>query len=314
LIRLQINSYCLVFWDDTIIYLCRIKYSCILYIEYISCIVKKRSKSRGGDFLYKMIALDVDGTLVGQDSIISQQTKESIYAARKKGVKIILVSGREAYSINMFAKELELDELIISLNGAMVTDSQLKETLFRTDIKSQITKDIIQRCEEKNIPNVLFSGNELFAKEEDENLELFRKYSHAPIDIVGKLSEFYNDHLIGKMLLIGENEELTEMKNTLAKLYHGEINMDFSKPFFLEIYNSNTSKGIMLEKVANHYGIESKEIIAMGDGENDISMIEYAGIGVAMANALESVKKKADFITLSQWENGVSYAMKRFIF
>lgn len=261
-----------------------------------------------------MVALDVDGTLIGQDSIMSQQTKESIHTARKQDVKIILVSGREAYSINMFAKELELDELIISLNGAMVTDSELKKTIFRMDIKSEITKDIIKRCEERNIPNVLFSGNRLFAEKDDESLELFRKYSHTPIDIVGKLSEFYNDHLVGKILLIGDNKELTDMKNTLTKLYYDEINMDFSKPFFLEIYNSNTSKGIMLEKVAKHYGIENKEIMAIGDGENDISMIEYAGMGVAMGNALESVKKKANFITLSQWENGVSHAMKRFLF
>lgn len=261
-----------------------------------------------------MVALDVDGTLIGKDGIISKQTRASIHAARKKNIKIILISGREAYSVNMFANELELDELIISLNGAMVTDNGLKRILFRKDIKPKITKDIIKICEEKRVPIILFCENELFANQEDENLELFKKYSHAPVNIVGKLSDFYKEHLVGKILMIGDHEQLLDIKIDLEKSYYGEINIEFSKPFFLEIYNADTSKGIMLEKIAGYYGIKSEEVMAIGDGENDVSMIEYAGMGVAMGNALENVKRKADFITLSQCENGVSYALEKILF
>ncbi|SKC87900.1 Cof-type HAD-IIB family hydrolase [Maledivibacter halophilus] len=264
--------------------------------------------------MYKMIALDVDGTLIGSDGVISQETKASINAAIKKDIKIILISGREAYSINIFAKELNLNQLIVSLNGAMVIDSQLEKIFFRKDIEPEITENIIKICEEKNISMVLFSGNELFANHEDEDIKLFRKYSHAPVNNVGKLSDFYKNHLVSKVLMIADNKKLLEVKGALEKSYSQEINIEFSKPFFLEIYNKNTSKGIMLKKIADYYGIESKEIIAIGDGENDISMIEYAGMGVAMGNALENVKEKADFITLPQSENGVGYAIEKILF
>lgn len=273
----------------------------------------KRKFYIGGDSLYKLIALDLDGTLIGKDGNISPQTKKNIEAVKQRGVKIILVSGREPYSVSLYAKELGLDDLIIALNGAIVTNREVNKILFRIDIDAEITKDVIRKCREKNIFNILFIGNELFAERDDKHLELFTEYSHAPVKVVRKLSKFYNGQSVGKILSISDYDTLTSLKNNLKKLYVKKINLDFSKPFFLEIYSYKTSKGIMLKKVADYYGIDRKEIIVIGDGENDISMIKYAGMGVAMGNALECVKKNANFVTFSNSDDGVSYAIEKFL-
>ena len=111
-----------------------------------------------------------------------------------------------------------------------------------------------------------------------------------------------------------DREKLKQIRDLLQEKYGDQLNIVFSKPFFLEATDKNASKGTALLKVAEMYGIKPQEVIAIGDSENDISMIRNAGLGIAVANAKERIKKEADFVTLSNNESGVAYAINKFIF
>ncbi len=263
--------------------------------------------------MYKLLALDLDGTLLGKENQISQRVKRNIKELKNKGIKVVLASGREPTSVSKFAKELELNEYIIALNGAIVTDVDVKEIMFRKDIAAEISKDVIHISEENGIQNVLFIEDRIYSSKKSDYLDLFCEYAHEPVNIVGKLSDFYSNQKVGKIILVDEHDILKKAKDKIEEKFHRKVNVDFSKPFFLEIYNFKTSKGTMLSKIADSYGINREEIIAIGDGENDISMIEYAGLGVAMGNALDAVKERADFVTYTNLEDGVNYVIEKYL-
>lgn len=170
---------------------------------------------------------------------------------------------------------------------------------------------------EKDIYNVVFIRNKLYvSNKDDDRFKLFEKYTTTEIEEVENLYEFLDKsnlwESVGKILQSGDNEILTMFKEKNLSIYRDDITAEFSLPFFLEVYNSGASKGHAMAKIGETYGIDRDEIIAIGDGENDISMIEYAGVGIAMENGLDIVKKNADFIALSNSEDGVSYAIKKY--
>jgi Cof subfamily protein (haloacid dehalogenase superfamily) len=263
--------------------------------------------------LYRLVALDMDGTLLNPNRIINDRVKKAIADARKKGVKIILSSGRGFKGIEKFVKELELDELVISINGAAVTDGSGEKLIFSQHLEPEVSKRILQLQKEDGIFAVLFIGNDMYVDELNDKSVYFSNFEDVKLTPVANFLEFYKSQPIGKMLMIGEHEKLAVFKEKLLDELGRHINATFSLPHFLETYNINVNKGIMLHKVAEYYGIEMEEVIAMGDGENDISMIECAGLGVAMENAMEEVKLAADFITKSNAEDGVAYVIEKFI-
>jgi Cof subfamily protein (haloacid dehalogenase superfamily) len=267
--------------------------------------------------MYKILALDLDGTLLNEEHRITKKAEEGIEKLKDIGVKIILVSGREAGSVVTYSKELGLNECIVGFNGGIVTNNSGEKILFQRNIDEKVVKHVIESCEEKGLYNILFVHNNLYVSNyDDERYELFKKYTTSEIYAVGDLMEFVIENRLfakmGKMLQVGTYEELVDFKKGIDDIYSDKVNSQFSLPFFLEIYNSNVSKGRALKEIAENYNIDREDIIAIGDGENDISMIKYAGVGIAMENAPLHVRKEADFVTKSNFEEGVNYAIEKF--
>lgn len=263
--------------------------------------------------MYKLVALDMDGTLLNVNHKISDRVKKAIGDARKKGVKVILSSGRGFKGIERFVKELELNELVVSINGAVVTDASGEKTVFSTHMEPAVTRRIIELQKEYNVFSIYFEGMKMYVEELNEKALYFANFEGVELIPVGNMLEFYNTQPIGKMLMIGEHEKFLSFREILLGELGQYINATFSLPDFLEAYNINVSKGIVLHKIAEYYGLKREEVIAIGDGENDISMIEYAGLGVAMANAMEPVKNAADLITKSNAEDGVAHIIEEYI-
>lgn len=263
--------------------------------------------------MYKLVALDIDGTLLNADREISDRVKKTIYDVRKKGVKVILSSGRGYMGVKRFVEELELEELVLCLNGAAVSDASGEELVFSENVDPNVCKKVIEFCEEHNIYTILFVGKDAYVNERNHKAEFFELHDRIKVNAVGKLSRFYNGHPTGKLLMHDEYENLKKLRDRIENELKEKINVTFSLPYFLEAYSPKTSKGLMLSKVAEYYGIKREEVIAMGDGENDLSMIEYAGMGIAMGNAVDIVKQKANFITKPNTEDGVAYALEKFI-
>lgn len=267
--------------------------------------------------MFKMLTMDLDGTLLNEEHVISQVNKENIRRISENGVKIILASGREPVSILPFSRELGINDYMIGLNGAIISDGTGKDIIYEKNIPPVVAKYIVYKCEEQNILNIIFIRNKLFISTlEDKRAELFNKYTNTKIEPVGKLSSFIEQNnlwnSIGKMLQPDDNKILKEFQFDIEHKWSDDVVAEFSLPFFLEVYNTRASKGQAMGIIAKKYDIDIRETIAIGDGENDLSMIEVAGLGVAMENALEIVKKSADYITLSNIEDGVSHVIRKY--
>ena len=263
--------------------------------------------------MYKLVALDMDGTLLNGNKKINDRVKKAIADARKKGVKVILSSGRGFKGIEKYVKELQLDELVISLNGAIVTDGTGEKSVFSIHMEPSVSRRIIELQKEYDIFSINFIGQKMYVEVLNEKALYFSTFEGVEVIAVGNMLEFYNSQPIGKMLMIEKHEKYTIFRQKLIEELGQYINATFSLPDFLEVYNINVNKGIVLHKVAEYYGIKREEVIAIGDGENDISMIEYAGLGVAMENAMDSVKNAADLITKSYVEDGVAHVIEEYI-
>lgn len=267
--------------------------------------------------MYKVLALDLDGTLLNEEHRISEKSKKYLTKLKEKDVKIVLASGREPISILPYSKELGLKEMVIGFNGGIISDFTGERIIYEENIDKLIAKELIKICEERDIFNVVFVRNNLYvSNKDDKRFEMFRKYSTSKIEEVGSLHKFIEEedlwNQIGKMLQCGENEFLSSFKEEIEYKYPKEMSAQFSLPYFLEVYNYKASKGEALNKIAKSYNLDRENVIAIGDGENDISMLEYAEVGIAMENALDSVKEKSDYITLSNKEDGVSHAINKY--
>lgn len=267
----------------------------------------------GGNKLYKLVALDMDGTLLNENKKINDRVKKAIADARKKGVKVILSSGRGFKGIEKYVKELQLDELVISLNGAIVTDASGEKLVFNNYMDPDVNRRIIELQKEYDIFSINFIGEKMYVEELNEKAMYFATFEGVEVIAVGNMLEFYNAQPISKMLMIEKHEKFLVFKQKLIEELGEYVNATFSLPDFLEVYNINVNKGIVLHKIAEYYGLKREEVIAIGDGENDISMIQYAGLGVAMENAMDLVKNSADLIAKSNVEDGVALVIEKYI-
>lgn len=267
--------------------------------------------------MYEILALDLDGTLLNEEHKLSEKNKEELAKLKEKDVRIILASGREPTSILPYSRKLDLEEMVIGFNGGIISDYTGEEIIYEENIDSEVAKDIIKTCEKKDIYNIVFIRNTLYvSNKKDKRFEIFRNYSTSKIEEVGSLYNFIEKNnmwnIIGKLLQCGENEFLSIFKKELERKYSEKIFAQFSLPCFLEVYSSKASKGKALNRITKSYNLNRESVVAIGDGENDISMIEYAKVGIAMENALDRVKEKSDFITLSNSDDGVSHAIKKY--
>lgn len=262
--------------------------------------------------MFKLVALDIDGTLLDNNHELSSKVEETLTRVKEKGIRIILASGRDFPAIKPFLYKLETEDLSICMNGCKVYDYSGK-LIFDESIDKKTSEEIIKLCEEKEIYIILFMNENIYV-EKSFNYMDYENYTGKGIE-VGKISKFINNKAdnIYKILLVGEHERLLEIKKILKLEYKGKVNAIFSLPQFLEIFSNRIDKGLMLKKIANLHNISPEKVLSIGDWDNDISMIEFAGLGVAMGNGSSKLKEKADFITKTNEEHGVAYALEKFI-
>lgn len=261
--------------------------------------------------MVKLVALDMDGTLLDEEHLLRYEVIDTVKKVQNKGIKVVLVSGRDFKAMKPFLQVLGIQDLIIGMNGCKVYNNK-GEVVFSESIEPYIGKEIIRLCERENKYSILFINGNTYVSKASNYLE-HEYYTGNAIES-GQLSSFYKDNMVlDKIIIVDEHEKLLKMNNILDKDFHGKINCEFTLPIFLEIFSNKVNKGLMLERVAKYYNINREEIIAVGDWDNDIPMIEYAGLGIAMGNASKNLKEKADFITKSNQEDGAAYALKKFI-
>lgn len=264
-----------------------------------------------------MLVLDLDGTLTNSRKELTEPTRKALIDIQENGKKIVLASGRPINGIVPLAEKLELSRFggyMLSFNGARITQCSTDEIIYNRTIPPKAIPPIFDIV--KEFPGVdivtydkefIFSGlhtNEYTQKESQIN-----KMEIVPVDN-------FVSHLtfpVNKLLVPGDPAVLDEMIPVLQKRFHKQLNVYKSEPFFLEIMPRNIDKAHSLQKLLNSIGLSTDAMICCGDGFNDLSMIEYAGLGVAMENAQPIVKEHADFITKSNDDDGILYVIDMFL-
>lgn len=264
---------------------------------------------------YKIIVLDLDGTLTNSKKEISKPTLDALIDIQERGYKVVLASGRPTPGVLPLAKEVQLDKFggyVLSYNGAKIIDCRTNEVIYQKTLPGEVIPELYNAAVESNVGIISYDNDcVVVGRELDKYIELEARINHIPPKKVDNFAE-YIDYPVNKCLMTGEHEVLLEVQKKLQNKYKSLLSIYFSEPFFLEIMPQNIDKAHSLIKLLNTIGITSEEMVCCGDGFNDISMIEIAGLGVAMENAQDVVKQTADFITYSNDDDGILHVIKKF--
>ena len=261
---------------------------------------------------YKLMAVDVDGTLLDSNSNLTEGTKKAIKAGVENGLIFAISTGRPIQGVEHFNKTLNLDLPFITYNGAMVVMGNSKEILYEQKLSEKKAKEILDLGQKYNTTIMIWTNNNLYVTEINERTEKYKSISGVEPILIDDVDELIKSG-VTKILWYDEIERINQFESEVGKYLDNKVNYHTSRPMFLEFVDINASKAIAMEKLGEYYGIKQSEMIAVGDGYNDLSMIEYAGLGVVMANAKDEIKAKGDYVTLSNDEDGVAHVIYEFI-
>ncbi|WP_027415491.1 Cof-type HAD-IIB family hydrolase [Aneurinibacillus terranovensis] len=260
---------------------------------------------------YKLAAIDIDGTLLTDDYSITGETKKTLHLAEEQGVTVVMCSGRGPFSVIPILEELELDGYLITHNGAVVTHSKTREILWESGFYMDDLKDVVSYCRASGIHTDFCSPFEMYTEtlDNEEVNKMYAKYLATPKLVDDALR--VRDKIV-KFTLFGSDEQLTKAFADIQAMQL-PIKTIRSGPYYIDIIEKSTSKGTALRHLADKLGISMNETIAIGNYYNDLEMIHAAGVGVAVENAPEDVKREADLIVASNNDNGVADAIRRLI-
>lgn len=263
---------------------------------------------------YKMICLDIDGTLLNSNHQISETVKETIkLVVSKQHIPIVLVSARMPKGIRFLQKELEIKAPIICYSGALILDEKGKQ-LSTERIDSAYLKEIYRVTDALNIHISLYKDDQWYVESMDAWAKQESKITNIKPKVISfvTLLELWEKEGNGpnKILCMAKPKQIIQLKETLKI---EALNIYPSKETYLEIMPKQASKTSAIQVLERKFGVQQSEIIAIGDNHNDIDMLKYAGLGVAMGNAPETVKQHAKEITLTNDEDGVAAALLKYV-
>ena len=262
----------------------------------------------------KLIAIDIDGTLLNSAHQVTDEVRAVLRAKADAGVKIVLCTGRPIIGVLPLIKELGLDtvaDFAITYNGSLVQNNATGNVVVQHSLTHEDFLDVEYLSRKLNVHMHTQDRHAMYTSNRD-----ISKYTIVEGYLTGiplkyrAVDEMDPEMVISKMMLIDEPEILDKAIKNIPAEFHSRFTLVKSADFYLEILNKEASKGNAVRDLAQHLGIKQAETMAIGDNENDLSMLEYAGIGIAMANGTENVRTIADHITKSNDESGVAHAIK----
>lgn len=266
---------------------------------------------------YKLLVLDVDGTLVNNEREISKRTLATLLKVQQMGVRIVLASGRPTYGLMPLAKALELGNyggFIISYNGCQIINANNGEILFERRINPEMLP-YLEKKAHKNSFDIFTYHDDTIITDSPENEYIRNEAQLNDLNIIVE-DEFSTaiDFAPCKCVLVGDDEEaLISLEEHWKKRLDGTLDAFRSEPYFLEVVPYGVNKANTLGVLLEQLGVTREEIIAIGDGVCDVTMIQLAGMGIAMGHSQDSVKVCADYVTTSNEEDGVAQAVEKLI-
>ncbi|KXG74009.1 Cof-type HAD-IIB family hydrolase [Thermotalea metallivorans] len=270
---------------------------------------------------YKLIVSDMDGTLLTSNGKISEETEKVLRQLMDKGIHVAVATGRIFTSAKVYAKYLGVTTPIIACNGAMVRNLKDMKIIYESHLSREDCLKILEICRKHHLYFHFYTDTIFYTERLDysslkysewnKTLREEEKIDLRVIDDPYKIIQ-NNESKIYKFVIIDQDKELlAKVRRELEAIPTIECSKSWHNN--LEIMNRGVSKGAAVRRLAKSLGIRREEVICFGDHENDLSMIEYAGLGIAMGNADEVVKARADYVTATNDEDGVAKALKKFV-
>jgi hypothetical protein len=260
----------------------------------------------------KMLVTDIDGTLLKHDCSAGKKTFETIEKIKNKGVKVVLASGRMFDGVFPVRNQFNLNTPVICYQGAMVRDES--GILWQASVDVDIAWDVIKFLRNKKIHTNLYNNDKLYV--EDDDKKIMGDYCNGRYVTYSAVKAFEELTLqnVSKLLaVLYDEDEMFKVQEELKERYCGKLTIVRSHKYYCEITSLQATKGHAAEFLMKHWGIKKEEVMAAGDQDNDYEMLKCAGLKIAMQNASTKLKKIADYICPPVNEEGLVYAMEKYI-
>lgn len=266
--------------------------------------------------MIKLLALDMDGTLLNEQHLISSRNQRAIERARRAGVKVVLASGRPRQGMQVHLEQLQLTSLqdhVIAYNGALLQCVANDDVLYQTLLTGADVKKAFQVAQQIEVDVHAFSVRRgLITHQSNPFTDIEAKINGITSSVVN-FHEITDEELFIKMMLVAENDKLDALSGVAAAQLSKEYNVLRSASIFLEVLHRDCNKGIALAKLCRTLAISPEQVMCIGDAENDQAMMRFAGLSVAMDNADAQTKAVADHVTASHRDDGVAKAIEKWI-
>jgi len=264
---------------------------------------------------YKVLALDIDGTLTNSKKEITPAVLNAVRRLQNADIPVLLVSGRPEMGIEHVAKELgfyEYGGYVFAYNGGKIVNKKTGEVVLNQTLPKDMVQPVIDYIKDKDVAILTYNGNDIITEKPDDiYVQKEVMITHMNVRKVDNFSAAI-DFPVNKFLITGEPSYLETLVEEMAEAFAPRLNIFRSEPFFIEVVSQGIDKALSLSKLMEMFGLSKENLVACGDGHNDVTMIDYAGMGVAMENACDEVKRVSNFITKSNDEDGVAFAIDKF--
>lgn len=264
---------------------------------------------------YDVLVLDVDGTLMRTDKTISTKTIDAIVNLQRDGVKVAIASGRCTAGIMPTAKQIKLDEFggyIVSYNGGCISNCKTGEVIYNINLPDGIVQEIYEFSKREHTGIMTYHDSDIIAENDaDQYIQIDAKGCGIKIHVVEDFGKEVT-YPVNKCLLTGDPSFMEGIEPIAAKQFDGRLSVYRSEDFYVEMMPLGIDKAYGLSKLLQRLGLSRSQMVCCGDGFNDISMIQYAGMGVAMENASEEVRSHADYVAPHCDEDGLVDVIDRF--
>ena len=263
----------------------------------------------------KLIALDIDGTMLTDDGEVTKDVQEAIRKATRQGIQVILCTGRMYRSAKNFGCLFKDRMPIITYNGALIKELNDGNILYHQGLPSEDKLLMFNKLTKYNLQPNIYTGEALYSIEGNPYIADYAEHTKVPYTLLKPqdIESFLEPREVTKMVGIGSPEQVNTLLTEEAALHGDNIYFAKSFDFFLEIGHKDVNKGKALEKLGEMLDIETAEMMAVGDNLNDAEMLETVGHPVLMGNGVEMLQKKGYFVTKSNNESGVAYAISQFL-
>jgi Cof subfamily protein (haloacid dehalogenase superfamily) len=260
----------------------------------------------------QLLVVDIDGTLLNSRLELSERNRAALQKAMTQGVQVVLATGKTRYAGQRMIDALGLHTHGIFLQGLLITDGA-GNVIHQTLLDPEVVRQVVTFAEDRGFVALAYSGEHIYARRnEPQVFAAITRYHDAEPEVVGPLQNLAGEAAIHKIVMVGDEKQIRALRWQLNKILGGTARLVHAGiPNMLEVLPPAGGKGPALRWLLNHLKVDARRVMAIGDAENDIEMLQVAGIGVAMGQAAQPVKDIAQFVTGTNDEDGVAQAIER---